>query len=424
MENLKKILLVSSYAPPAIGGPQNLYNLFRDFPSSRYFILTSYYNIDNLSAKAGVWLPTEYFFYDNFPENKESRQHAARENSPAAKRSLYIQKLKFFMKRIGIVRTLGGLPVILSQIIAIVINGRRVIKSKKIEILLGFSDYGPAMIGTYILHKITKAPYSIFLFDLYKGNFLPFPGELIANLFEKTILLSADKIIVTNQGTKDLYTQRYGERVKDRIIIIPNSVFPETYTSENLNSSSNERKTILFTGRIYWPQIEALKNMIRAVNELEDDIEFHIYSPSPKEYLWEIGIFESEKVKLRMAAPKDIPFIQKNSDILFLPLSWNTQSQAIIDTATPGKLTDYLIAGRPILIHAPSSSFLVKYAKERKFAEVIDINNVEKLKTSILKILGDSIYAKMLTENAKKTFFENHDANINSVKIKNLFLKN
>jgi len=59
-------------------------------------------------------------------------------------------------------------------------------------------------------------------------------------------------------------------------------------------------------------------------------------------------------------------------DCLFLPLSWHTKSQAIIDTATPGKMTDYLISGSPILIHAPASTFLVKYARENNFAEIVD----------------------------------------------------
>jgi len=56
--------------------------------------------------------------------------------------------------------------------------------------------------------------------------------------------------------------------------------------------------------------------------------------------------------------------IQTQADILFLPLSWHTKSQKIIDTATPGKLTDYLISNRPILIYAPASTFLAQYAKK------------------------------------------------------------
>jgi len=58
---LKKVLIISSWAPPAIGGPQNLYNLLRDFPEDSYCLLTSFYNIDNQSAKIGNWLRGNIF---------------------------------------------------------------------------------------------------------------------------------------------------------------------------------------------------------------------------------------------------------------------------------------------------------------------------------------------------------------------------
>ena len=86
--------------------------------------------------------------------------------------------------------------------------------------MLGISDYGPAMIGTYLLHKITKKPFSIYLFDIYKGNFLPFPGGLLSRIFEQSIIKKAVQIVVTNQGTKEFYQKRYGDWVGKKIIVI------------------------------------------------------------------------------------------------------------------------------------------------------------------------------------------------------------
>lgn len=413
----KKILLVSSYAPPAIGGPQNLYNLLRDFPADRYSILTSFYNIDDHSAINGLWLSGEYIFYDKPQADKEARKNDALEGRMGSKLSKKIQQLRFAMKRSGVIRIIAGMPVIISQIFSIVRVGKKLIKRNNIEKLVGFSDYGPAIISTLILHKLTSKPYLIFLFDLYKDNFLPFPGGLLANIFEKIILKGAEKIVVTNEGTKEFYEKIYGEEIGSKIFVIHNSVFPEAYDKTPMSLIRNQGSPleILFTGRIYWPQIGALQNLIRAVNEMaESEVILKIYSPSPKNYLESMGIHESEKVILGSATPTEIPEIQKRAGLLFLPLSWNTQSKAIIDTATPGKLTDYLIAGKPILIHAPASSYLVKYARDRNFALVVDENNVEKLKEEIKKLLRNPAYSEKLVENARKTFFENHDANKNS----------
>ncbi|NCN53211.1 glycosyltransferase family 4 protein [Candidatus Wolfebacteria bacterium] len=421
---MKKVLIISSYAPPAIGGPQNLYNLFRDLPKDSYYVLTSFYNIDNDSAKKGAWLSGEYFFYDNFKKTAADLKADAQKQDVIKRRS-WVSKIKHLVKRSKILWVAMGPFIIFGQILLITISAIKVFKKRQIDEILVFSDYGPALIGTYIVHLITKKAYSIFLFDLYKGNFFPFPGNFLANLFEKRIFAGARKIIVTNDGTKNFYEKRYGKNITDKIIIIYNAVFPEPYLALKKDSSRKNKPyfDIVFTGRIYWPQIEALKNLMKAVDSINDiDIKVKIYCPNPPEYVQKLGI-KSEKAVFDSALPQEMPIIQSQADILFLPLSWGTKSQAIIDTATPSKLTDYLIARRPILIHAPASSFLVKYAKENNFALVVDENNIEKLKAAIKKLLTDKKLSEKLVKNAQKTFFKNHDPKKNFEIFRSLFSK-
>ncbi len=414
----KKVLIISSYAPPSIGGPQNLYNLLRDISPDDYSILTSFYNIDNFSAKKGSWLKGEYIFYDNFGKSKKDLQF--REETEEKGRTV-ITKLKHLMKRSDFFRNFFGIPVILSQIMMITKYGKKVAEGSDIRKVLSVSDYGPAMISSYFVCKKTKKPLILFLFDIYKGNFFPFPGNILASIFEPKLFRLAEKIIVTNEGTKDFYIKIYGEKIKDKIYIIHNSVFPEDYAQVQTPYNPKPPYKIVFTGRIYWPQIGALKNLLKAVEEINDiDVSVDIYTTSPRDYLERIEIKESEKIKILTATPREMPDIQGNADILFLPLSWGTKSQAIIDTATPGKLTDYLIAGRPILIHAPSSSFLVKYAKENNFAYVADIDDTDELKRRIAEIISDSKYSSDLIGNAREVFFKNHDVNKNKEKFEKL----
>jgi len=422
--NLKKILIISSYAPPVIkGAPQNLYNLLKNFPKNSYCILTSFYNIDNISAKTGTWLEGKYIFYDNTSTSGSLKIHP--EITKERPSRLILNKLKHLVKRIWLLGALGGSFIMFSQIIMMLRTGIKSIKKEKIEIMVGFSDYGPAMISTYCLHKITKKPYYIFLFDIYKDNFYPvFPAGFLAKIFEQKILKNAEKIIVTNEGTLNYYIQIYGEEIRKKIVVISNSTFSEPYLKLHTDYNPKPPYTILYTGRIYWPQIRSLKNLIKAIEEIKDiDVKLKIYCPNPKDYLKKIGIIESEKVEILIAPPQKMPEIQTQSDILFLPLSWHTKSQTIIDTATPGKLADYLISNRPILIHAPKSTYLVKYAKENNFAYVVDKENIEKLKSAIKTLLFDTIFTKRIIENAKNTFFKNHDANQNALIFQKLFKK-
>ena len=421
--NLKRILFVSSHAPPAIGGPQNMYNLIRDLPIDSYFILTSFHYIDNVSAQKGTWLPGNYIFYDS-PQATKEQTKIPQDSNPISKWRDRVARLKSVIKRVPLARAVFSIPVIVGQIISIVREGQKAVQNKDIEIIMGFSDYGPAMIGTYLLHQRTKIPYHLFLFDIYKGNNFLFPAGILANIFETRIFAGAQKIVITNEGTREFYRRRYGNVIADKMVVIYNSVFPEPYRKiqappYNPKSPYN----ILFTGRIYWPQIRSLKNLLRAVEEINDlDIKVQIYAPHPPEYIKTLGL-NSSKVIFDMAPPTEMPRVQSQADILFLPLSWHTRSPGIINTATPGKLTDYLIAGRPILIHAPASTHLVKYAKKYNFAMIVDKENTDQLGSAIRRLMTDTDFSKKLIENARQTFFKNHNANHNVIIFRSLFQK-
>ncbi|OGB74175.1 hypothetical protein A2V68_00110 [candidate division Kazan bacterium RBG_13_50_9] len=423
-DHLKRILFISSHAPPAIGGPQNMYNLIKDLPVSSYSILTSFYHIDNVSARKGTWLPGEYIFYDS-PRATREQTKGGYEHSPVSQWRDRAAKLKIAIRQLPLARAVFGIPVVIGQINQIVREGQKATRDRSIEIMMGFSDYGPAMIGTYLLHRRTKVPYYLFLFDIYKGNNFFFPGGILAVLFEERIFREAQKIVVTNEGTQEFYRARYGDSIADKMVVIYNSVFPEPYL-QNQTPPYNPKPpyTILFTGRIYWPQVRSIKNLLRAVEGINDlDIKVKIYAPHPPEYVRSLGI-ESPKMSLDMAPPTEMPRIQGAADILLLPLSWHTKSPGIINTATPGKLTDYLIAGRPMLIHAPASTHLVAYAKKYGFAMIVDKEDLGALRDGIRRLLLDISLAEKLIKNAKETFFRNHDANKNKKIFRNLFIAN
>ncbi|OGB84882.1 hypothetical protein A2994_03650 [candidate division Kazan bacterium RIFCSPLOWO2_01_FULL_48_13] len=84
-------------------------------------------------------------------------------------------------------------------------------------------------------------------------------------------------------------------------------------------------------------------------------------------------------------------------------------------------MTDYLIAGRPILVHAPSNSYLVRYAKENNFAEIVDRENIADLQAAIRRLLADPAHAHQLMVNAQRTFFAHHTVEKNVAMFRALF---
>src|SRR3989338_1546252 len=187
---LKRTMFVTSYAPPAIGGgPQVLYTLIKDLPPDIYCILTSFYHIDNISAQNGSWLPGGYIFYDNPKATKAtSRTPGGSRQGGGIGRDL-AARLKTAIRRLPWVAAITGVPVAIGQVLTIVRRGRRAIRERAIELMVAVSDYGPALIGTYLLHRQTKLPFHVIMFDVYQGNYFFYPGgNLLARIFEPRLL--------------------------------------------------------------------------------------------------------------------------------------------------------------------------------------------------------------------------------------------
>ena len=65
------------------------------------------------------------------------------------------------------------------------------------------------------------------------------------------------------------------------------------------------------------------------------------------------------------------------ADVLFLGLSLSSDHPAIVRTATPARLVEYMASGRPPLVHAPTGSHVAEYARREDFAEVVDVADPE-----------------------------------------------
>jgi glycosyltransferase involved in cell wall biosynthesis len=99
----------------------------------------------------------------------------------------------------------------------------------------------------------------------------------------------------------------------------------------------------------------------------------------------------------------------QEADILFLPYSFLSGSRHSVETAFPSKMADYLAAGKPILIFAPASSTLARYAAEERFAELVTECDLPILAAAVRKLTLSPPRRRMLAERALAAFRRNHD---------------
>ncbi|MFA6391484.1 MAG: glycosyltransferase [Patescibacteria group bacterium] len=412
----KKILIISSWAPPMIGGPQSLYNVFSQFPKDSYSILTSYNIIwdTQKSNVSGSWLPCKYYFFDH----KGEINGGSVKILTASKNVNIAKKVFDFFKALPVFNLIVISALLVYSIFSTTKKTITISKQNKFNMLLGLSDIGYALISTYFAHKITKIPYALYIFDVYKGYKFELPYKFLASLFEKVIFKNAKIIIVTNKATEDLYKKRYGDSLN--IKIIHNSVFTDAYDKIRVERHITAPYKIIFTGYVYWAQEQSLLNLIKAMEQLIDlPVELLIYSPKPTDAIRN-SIVNKNNIKLLSANQSEIPKIQNEATLLFLPLSWNTNAPAIITTATPGKYTDYLASGRPMLVHAPDYAYVSQYTKENQLGLVVDKNDIQLLADTIRNFIKYPGNGQNYVNNALKIFYQNHDAKKNAKKLAKL----
>lgn len=394
---LKKILIVSTFAPPAISGaPLMAYNVLRHFPADSFAILTSHVGLDDKSIENGPRLNAKYFFFDS----------PGAVAQPLEEKQFFL-KAKRFVSRIHWLRAIFHFLSVFYLPFNIITRGRRIIRDEKVELLFAYSDYGPALISVYLLHKLSGKPFSLHFYDLYYGNNLLWFFSAIARYLEAKLFRDAQHISAMSEGLAAHYQRKYGRDVA----VIRNAIPIDSAHRPKTSRGHRQPYKIIYTGTIVWAQDGAIRNLVKAVNTISDHkVVLYLYTPHADEFLESRGLFASENVIFARGLPREMPAVHKSADILFVGLSFDTPYPVLINTSSPGKTCEYMISGTPILLHAPPDSYISTYAKQYGFACVVDQNDVESLKDGIERLISNRPYAEQLVSNAWTTAIANHNA--------------
>jgi hypothetical protein len=88
------------------------------------------------------------------------------------------------------------------------------------------------------------------------------------------------------------------------------------------------------------------------------------------------------------------------ADVQLLPLSFSSSYPDLIRTSAPGKLGEYLAAGRPLLVHGPADSFPVRFTARHECAAVCAVDDVDQLAVVLARMLDDGAWVASLARHA------------------------
>ena len=154
---------------------------------------------------------------------------------------------------------------------------------------------------------------------------------------------------------RDLFDQKYNIKA----ITLPHS-FSEKYDRKVYDK--NIEKSIFWGGSIY----SINKNSVKRLYEVFSEMGYRLNLSSVNNYknLSKLG-FDHKNIEI-------LPFVKRNEYIekvksqkaLLLSIDWPDESIVHVDelrTIFPTKTIEYLISGRPIIVHCPENYFLAKF---------------------------------------------------------------
>ena len=249
----------------------------------------------------------------------------------------------------------------------------------------------------YLASRLTGARFYPYIFDDYFTKWPEPIARFLAQRLEPTLMREAAGIIVPNEFMRDELRQRYGVEAT----VIHNSCDLSAYEAipQGARQQNGEIK-IVYTGAIYEAHYDAFRNLLAALELLgQPEVKLHIYTSNPLHVLQEKGI-SGAMVYHEHQSVFEMPRIQREADVLFLPLALNSPYPQLIKTSAPGKTGEYLAASRPVLVHAPPDSFVAWYFRKHECGVVIDEDDPSKLARAIEQLITDEALRQRLSARA------------------------
>lgn len=262
----------------------------------------------------------------------------------------------------------------------------------------------------FLASKVLGVSFYAYIFDDYVYQWTGYYRSF-AKFVARWIFKRADGVIGPNEFICEEYFQRYGVRYE--IVHNPCNLEELNAPVYSLWPAEEGMVRIMYTGAIYRANYDCFRNLIRAIDMLEDcNIELHIFTAQSMEELRAQGI-AGEKVHVHSHIPYDqILEQQHRADILFLPLAFESPISEVIRTSAPGKMAEYLASGRPVLAHVPVDSFVAHYVNMKQCGAIASQNDPSELAKCILKLISDEDFRKLIIANARKQAWLDFDPRV------------
>ena len=276
----------------------------------------------------------------------------------------------------------------------------RIVMKEDCDAIVGCSGDVLDLPAAYHAARWAKRRFFVYMFDDYVAHCTPRFQREFAQEVTPHMLRHSAGVVVANEFLARTYRQQYG--IEPWIIPNPAEDCNDLVLPPARDVMRVRPSRILYTGAIHEAHFDAFHRLIAALRAMaEPRIELHIYTSNARRYLEQHRIGAPAIVHDAVPAV-EVPSLQRNADILFFPLAFDSPFPDLINTSAPGKMGELLASGRPILVHAPRESFLSWYFRTHECGMVVDQRDPSLLVQAIQRLLRDPMYCLRLAARARQ----------------------
>lgn len=243
--------------------------------------------------------------------------------------------------------------------------------------------------------KATRIPWIAYLHDTVAEGLSSSRWADQAAELQRQVFTEADSILVMSRGMADLYKRKYNLTCDPL-----EHTYPEPIP-DHLPQTPALRQAF-WGGDIYNINHQAVRRVSEALRQL--DCPFLLTTAKP-ETLEPQGIVGDHVKTTFYRERADYLKALHQQGVLVLALNWPDESSLHEDelaTIFPTKTPEYLVTGRPIIVHCPEHYFLARFFRENQCGLVVTERSVEALAKAVGRLLEDPAAVSNLRQSALK----------------------
>ncbi|MDP3938392.1 MAG: glycosyltransferase, partial [Deltaproteobacteria bacterium] len=281
----------------------------------------------------------------------------------------------------------------------------RIARRDHVKAIFGNYPFGYFLLAAWMASRLARLPLYVYMNSLWEETTDSRADEVAAHLLERRIFRDAARVYVPTEAAADHYEAKHGFRPA----LLPHAVSPDDEAPPA--ERGGERGPgmplrILFTGGVYKMNRDALVSMIEAVKgmgRLPDgrEVKLLVFAPNTPQGLAAMGIVPGERVETGFVDTQTAMKLQREVDLLYIPLAFETPWKDEVRTVFPTKAVEYMVSGTPILLQAPAGCYTVADARRHGWAEVVDSLDPSSIRAALQRLFSDEALRRSLVEGAR-----------------------